>query len=110
MPGLGAAAAGFLGIECGGCATQTVLGMRVGGDDVDGEPYLEGVGGIEGGDRGHGGVLAPGAIAGRVGGEAGHLGAQGGEGFADDGWVEVCDGVHEGDDRLLLRKGVGLGC
>ena len=81
--GLGAAAAGFRGVRAGDDGeAKAVLGMRIGADDLGGEIGLEGIGGIQGDDRRHGGFLAVGAGFRGVGDRRWKETAQGGEDFA----------------------------
>jgi hypothetical protein len=108
--GLGAAAQGDgeVGVECAGEA-EAVGGVCLEPDDVGGEPSLQRVGGVQGGDRAHGVVVAGGAGFRGVGGEHLEGGAEPGEHLAGGGVWEVREGKHDGGRPLAAVKGADVG-
>src|SRR6202035_1110312 len=86
---------------------QAVHGAGVGGDNLGGELGLEGVGGMQSGDRGHRGFIARGAIFRRVSRQWREGAAECREDFARDGGGKVGKSVHRGSDCLM--EGMDLG-
>ena len=99
--GLGAAAADLPGILAGGGGeVGEFLGVGIRPDDLDGEVGLEGVGGVQGGDRGHGEFVSSRAGFGGVGPGRREQATEVGEHRTDDGGREVGDCMHRGAHRL----------
>ncbi len=103
--GLGAAVhRGGEVVEVGAGEAQAVPGVEFDADDVGGEAGLEGIGGMQGGDRLHGFVCALGANVGTVGGGRRESAAEGGVDLAGDRGGEVGKGVHAGGGPLAGCK------
>ena len=85
---------------------QAVLCPGASGDDLDRKLALDGIGGMQRGDLGHGEVLTGGARLRRGDGGIGEGFAQAREQLADDRGREVGESVHDGAGPFAVAKGV----